>query len=261
MHPRPHVSFITAMRTALFLCAATAPLLAQDLPPARELVERHLEAIGGREVLAGVQSVNARGSFEMPAMGLRGELLAAQSSTGAVLTRIVIGGLGDIVTGYDGEVAWATNPMIGPRLLQGAELAQITDDGSFLSALRQPPAVRTIETVGTAEVDGERCYRVRVRWASGRQSHDCYSAASGLLIGKELTQLSPTGALDVTVVYSEYREFGPLRMPAVTTQRAAGQQQVLRLVEVEFDTVAPETFEPPPEVRVLIQRQRSGGSR
>jgi hypothetical protein len=260
MRLRLNARFVIVTLAPLALCA-TASLGAQELPKARDLVDRHVELIGGREVLTAIGSMRSRGSFEMPAMGLRGNVRAAQSSTGALLTRIEISGLGEITTGYDGEIAWATNPMIGPRLLRGQEFAQIKEDAHFLSALREPPAVRQMETVGINEMGGEPCYRVRVVWASGRQSHDCYSVVSGLLIGKELTQLSPTGALDVTVVYSDYREFGGVRMPVLTTQRAAGQQQVIRVEEVEFDTIAPDAFAPPAEVAALLERQRSGGSR
>jgi hypothetical protein len=243
-----------ALTSTITLLPAAIP--AQTLPAAREIVARHVTAIGGRDAILAKQSVRTTGTFELPAMGIEGNFDAAQMRDGATVMRIELPGLGQIASGYDGRFAWATNPMIGPRLLEGAELAQIRDDASFLASLREAPAVKELETVGIADVGGEQCYRIRIAWASGRRTFDCYSIESGLLIGSEMTQLSPTGALDITVSYADYRDFGGVRMATVARQRAAGQEQVLRFTNVEFDAVPAELFAAPPEVEPLIQRAR-----
>jgi len=237
------------------------PAQAQDpLPAAAELVARHVAAIGGRETLLAKKSVRTRGTFEMPAMGVRGEFDAAQARDGSMVMKMVVPGLGEIASGFDGENAWSTNPMTGPRLLEGAELAQIRDDASFLASLREPPAVKAMETVGVSEAGGEKCYRVRVSWASGRKTHDCYSMASGLLIGTETAQLSPTGALDITTTFADYRDFGGVRMATTATQRAAGQEQVLRFTAVEFDVAPEDLFAPPAPVAAMIARQKGSAA-
>lgn len=234
---------------------------AQDqLPAAADLVARHIAAIGGRETLLAKQSVRTRGTFEMPAMGVRGEFDAVQARDGAMVMRMVVSGIGEIASGFDGEHAWSTNPMTGPRLLEGAELSQIRDDASFLASLREPPAVKAMQTVGVSESSGESCYRVKVSWASGRQTHDCYSVETGLLIGTETAQLSPTGALDITTVFADYQDFGGVRMATTATQRAAGQEQVLRFTSVEFDSAPAELFAPPAPIAAMIERQKGSAA-
>jgi hypothetical protein len=246
------------------LFAATMPggsaRAQDDLPDAADLVARHVAAIGGRETLLSKKSVRTRGAFEMPAMGVRGEFDAAQARDGAMVMKMVVSGIGEIASGFDGEHAWSMNPMTGPRLLEGAELAQIRDDASFLASLREPPAVKAMQTVGVSETFSERCYRVKVSWASGRQTHDCYSVETGLLIGTETAQLSPTGALDITTTFADYRDFGGVRMATTATQRAAGQEQVLRFTTVEFDATPPELFAPPPPIAAMIERQKGNGA-
>jgi hypothetical protein len=230
---------------------------AQDDPPAAaDLVARHVAAIGGRETLLAKKSVRTRGTFEMPAMGVRGDFDAAQARDGSMVMKMVVSGIGEIASGFDGEHAWSTNPMTGPRLLEGTELAQIRDDASFLASLREPPVVKSMQTVGVSEAFGESCYRVKVSWASGRETHDCYSMETGLLIGTENAQLSPTGALDITTTFADYRDFGGVRMATTATQRAAGQEQVLRFTSVEFDSAPAELFAPPPPVAAMIDRQK-----
>lgn len=241
--------------------AAGRSAQAQDgLPAAADLVARHIAAIGGRETLLAKKSVRTRGTFEMPAMGVRGDFDAAQARDGAMVMKMVISGIGEISSGFDGQHAWSMNPMTGPRLLEGAELAQIRDDASFLASLREPPAVKAMQTVGLSESGVESCYRVRISWASGRQTHDCYSVSSGLLLGTETAQLSPTGALDITTTFADYRDFGGVRMATTATQRAAGQEQVLRFTSVEFDSAPVELFAPPPPIAAMIERKKGSAA-
>lgn len=228
----------------------------ETLPEARDLVSRYVTAIGGRDAFMSRPAVNARGVFEMPAVGLRGDFAAAHAKSGEMLMKVTVPGIGEIVNGYDGKVAWATNPMTGPRVLSGEELRQVRDDADFLASLREAPVVSSLETVGMGDMDGERCYRVRVIWASGRTTHDCYSVESGLLVGTEASQPSPMGTLDVTTVLSEYKDFGGVQMATLATIRQAGQDQVLRFVSIDFEPIPKEVFAPPADVAAMIAREK-----
>jgi hypothetical protein len=244
---------------ALAAVAISDPTQAQQpssqLPAATQLVARHIAAIGGREALTARRSVQARGVFEMPAMGVRGEFEAAQSRDGLMVMKLTVPGLGEMQSGYNGTVAWALNPMTGPRLLTGRELSQTRDEANMLSVLREPPAITSIQTVELTTMSGERCYKVRVTWASGRSTFDCYSVDSGLLIGTQTVLESSTGALDISTTMSEYRNFAGVKVATVMTQHAAGQEQVLRITGYELNSVDSAVFALPPAIAELTQQQ------
>lgn len=235
--------------------SAHAQERSSQLPAAAQLVARHIAAIGGREALTARQSVRARGTFEMPAMGVRGEFEAAQSRQGSMVMKVTLPGLGEMQSGYNGTVAWALNPMTGPQLLTGRELSQTRDEANMSSVLREPPAITSTETVEVSSMAGERCYKVRVTWASGRSTFDCYSVDSGLLIGTQSVVESPSGALDISTTMSEYRDFGAVKVATVMTQRAAGQEQVLRITGYDIDSVDATVFALPPAVAELTRQQ------
>jgi hypothetical protein len=244
---------------ALAAVAIARPASAQgssgQLPAAKDLVARHVAAIGGREALMARRSVQARGTFEMPAMGVRGEFQAAQSREGAMVMKVTVPGLGEMQSGYNGNVAWALNPMTGPRLLTGRELSQTRDEANMSAVLREPPSIASIETVEVSTMGGEHCYKVRVTWASGRSTFDCYSVESDLLIGTQSALESSTGALDIATTMSEYRDFGGVKVATVMTQRAAGQEQVLRITGYELDSVDARVFDLPPAIAELTRQQ------
>jgi hypothetical protein len=244
-----------ALAAAAISGSAHAQQRSSQLPAAAQLVARHVAAIGGREALIARRSVQARGTFEMPAMGVRGEFQAAQSREGSMVMKVTVAGVGEMQSGYNGSVAWALNPMTGPRLLTGRELSQTRDEANMSAVLREPPSITSIETVELSIMAGERCYKVRITWASGRSTFDCYSVDSGLLIGTQSVLESSTGALDIATTMSEYRDFAGVKVATVMTQRAAGQEQVLRITAYEANSVDSAVFALPAAVAELTRQQ------
>lgn len=237
---------------ALAVCAlAPAPAAAQQLPPAQQLVQRYLDAVGGREAMLAPRSTRTRGTFAMPAAGLTGELEVLSGKPNRVATRVTIPGLGDIRNGFDGTTAWSVDPMMGARLLTGDELEAAREQADPLAAVRDPSAFTSIETVEQTNMGGQACYKVKLVYRSGRESFDCYAVDGGLLVGSVSTQESPMGSVEVVTVLSDYQQFGSLRMPTRLTQEMGGNQQVITITSVEYDVVDDAAFALPAEIQAL----------
>ena len=238
---------------------AQAPAPAADaLPPAEQLIDRYVEAIGGREAVLGPTSSRATGTFEMPAAGLTGELVVLSGEPNQMVVTTTIPGMGEIRQGYTGEVGWAVDPNMGPRVLSGAELDALRDQATELAQVRDPSLIRSAETIELTEVGGESCYAVKLVWSSGRETTDCYSPETGLLVATTATQESPMGAIEVTSRMEDYREFGGVMMPTRMTQELMGQQMIMTIQDVEYNTVDPEAFELPAEIEPLVNQPPSG---
>ncbi len=229
---------------------------AQELPEAQDLVDRYVERIGGREGIMGRTFIRSTGRFELPAMGVSGELEVYQGQPGMNAVRVNLPGIGEVRSGFDGTVGWALDPLQGPRVMEGRELEQTREEASFVSTLRDPSLVTSMETVEQTEMNGEACWRVRLTWRSGRETFDCYGVESGLLVASTSTQESPMGSIQVTSLLSEYREFGGFSIPTRMTQQMMGQEQVLVIENVEFPPPDPSVFDLPPEIRALAGGER-----
>src|SRR5690606_15247168 len=133
----------------------------------------------------------------------------------------------------------------------GAEGVQARDDGHFESHLRSAELVESMTTIERTTLSGYDCYKVRVIWKSGRETLDCYSVDSGLLVGTLLQHQTAAGPAEATILYEEYREFAGVRIPTRITTIVSGVQQVMNLFNVELNAVHDSIFTPPPEVRAL----------
>lgn len=247
-----------ALTVALGLVPAALP--AQDLPPAAELIDRYVEALGGRDVILAQPGSRATGTFSMPAAGLEASLeVHSATNPDRSITVVEIPGLGTIQEGYTGEYAWSVDPNLGPRLLEGEELAAAREGASTLGQLRDPSMFTERTTVERTEMNGEACYRVKLVWNSGRETFDCYSEETGLLVAQEMVQPTPMGEIPVVTLIGSYEQHGDVLTPMEVTQQMMGQQQIITLDSVEIREIDPERFTPPATIRTLIEQKESGG--
>ena len=145
--------------------------------------------------------------------------------------------------------------MQGPRVLSGRELEAVREESSFGVSSRQGPNVASAETVEKTEMNGEACYKVKLVWKSGRETFDCYSVSSGLLIASIVKQETPMGAVEVTNLISDYKDFGGQKVATRVAQQAMGQEQVMRFTAVEYDLATDSTFAMPPSIKALTEKK------
>lgn len=254
------MSATTTRRAALAAAAISflpslALAQATPLPAARDLVAKHVVAIGGREAVLRYPFFRAKGTFGMPAAGMTGEMEVAGAKPNLVLMKITIPGMGDMLQGFDGTNAWSLDPMQGPRLIEGEELAQMADEAEFASVLRESASIASLETTEIVTLGGQQCYKVKIVRKSGRETFDCYAVDSGLLIGGFAKQATPMGEIEAVTEYSDYREFNGVKQPMKVTLTMMGQQQVMEFTSYEYGPLDAAVFTPPTPVATLISQK------
>lgn len=243
-----------AVATGALLLAAPAGVLAQDapaLPAADDLIERYVNLIGGVEAHTSETSRTV-GTISLPAMGLEGSFEIFQAPPDQMTMHMNLPGMGETRTGFDGEVGWTTNPLTGPSLMEGEELQQTREQTLSAAAVRDRSVVPGRETIEQTEYEGEACWEVQLTWVSGRESTDCYSVESGLLIASVTSQATAMGQVEATTIYQDYRDFDGRLLPGRMLQRTMGMEQVMTIESVEYGTVEADVFELPAAIRTLM---------
>jgi hypothetical protein len=226
-----------------------------NLPSAEEILAKYREAIGGEAAIRRHTSRRITGKFELPANGMGGPIEVLAAAPNKTRMRIELAGLGIVERGFDGEIGWAIDPAIGPRVLQGRELDEIAHSADYYYDLRSPDSGLTMTVVERAPFEGRDCYAVRVVRPSGFEVLEYYDAQTGLAAGYQMSSTSPMGTVpSVVTVVGDYRKFGPLLIPTSMQQRAMGMDTTLRIEAVEYDTVPADSFTPPAEIKALGER-------
>jgi len=227
-----------------------------ELPDARSLVDSYISAAGGLDALQQSMESTTKGRFAMPAAGIEGEMTLYSRMPTERVVNIELPGLGSIQSGYKDRQAWSVDPFMGPRLITGPELELQIESNEPGALYRSEEFVESMQTVGTAEYNGESCYKVEVVWKSGRESSDCYSVDSGLLLASETTVESPMGVMETTTVFDDYKTFESngieVLLPGTTNITTMGQQQQLIVDSVEIGAPADENFVMPSPIVTLM---------
>jgi hypothetical protein len=225
----------------------------QPLPAARELVTRHVAAIGGEAAFRAVKSIRVRGTFEMAAQNISGALEILSARPDKLLTRVEISAVGHVETGFDGKVGWTIDPLSGPALATGRQLSELGNDAWFDSVFHAPDRVREMKTVSRETFSQRPAFKVHVAFVGGTEQFEYYDAETGLQIGLEGSRETPMGVLPTSTVLRDYKKFGSLLQPTTLVQRAMGIEQTFHITSCEYDVVPANAFELPAQVKALIK--------
>jgi hypothetical protein len=252
------------LRVATMAALLSAPLYAQapaktqtttsELPDAREIINRHVKAVGGREAILARKSVHAVGTLSVPAQGLSGPIELFQAAEpNRMHMKSSVSGIGDIAEGFDGSHGWLMSPMTGPMLKVGKELTQAKFDADFYSDLRDPKTYLEVKTVEKTTFDGRPCYKVSLKRIDGVADFDFYDVATGLRAGSINTRDTQMGVITMTSIEGDYKKSGKLMQAMSLRQQVMGIEQRITLSMVEYDNVAASAFEPPAPIKALIR--------
>ena len=245
--------------TALAIVMGLAGLaLAQEqeeaLPPAREILDRFVEAIGGEDVVRKPKSFEMTGEFSMPASGISGSLGIYSMAPNMQLVSLEIPGIGKVREGFDGEVAWSVDPVMGPRIKDGSELAQTKFQADFYAVLHADSRFKSMETLAKTPFGDSTCFKLRLVTTDDEEIIEYFDVDTGLLRGMERTIESPMGPIQTTQTTGEYREFAGQKMATRVVVSVGPTEQVLKIDEIKVDTVERSIFEPPAEIRALVEQ-------
>jgi hypothetical protein len=224
------------------------------LPSGREVIDRFVKAIGGREAVLSHKSMHVVGKYEVPASGLAGDMeIFTATNPNRAVQRVTIPGVGEVVQGFDGERGWSINPMTGPMLQQGKELEQAKLDADFYNELRESKNYKSITTVEKTTFEGKPCYKVSLVRNDGTEDFDYYEVETGLRVGSVQTRETPMGTITSTNVEGGYRKFGNLLQPTSLVAKVMGVEQKITVSSIEYDTVPPTAFDLPAPIKALIK--------
>src|SRR5688500_515970 len=99
---------------------AAATEAPEKLPSPREIMDRYVEAAGGKEAFLKKKSVMIKGRTEVAGKDLGGSMMLATARPNKLLLSVDLGGI-KMRSGFDGKVGWQLNPLTGHSLMEEGE--------------------------------------------------------------------------------------------------------------------------------------------
>lgn len=232
-------------------------LLAADLPQPEALLDRFIEVTGGKAAYEARKTEVVNGTVEFAAMGLKGAMVTYYQEPDKYYMAMDLTGVGKIESGLSGGVAWENSVLQGPRIKTGEEKAQAVREAAMNGAYRWRDFFAKAETTGEETVEGEPCYKVVMTPAQGSPVTMYFEKASGLMRKTSVVAASQLGDIAADSISTEYRRFDGILEPAKVTEKLAGQEFTVTIDTVKANqTIPPDRFRLPDEVKALLDRQK-----
>jgi hypothetical protein len=213
------------------------------LPPAWQVIDRYLDAAGGRPALLKLASREVWARYEIPARSLSGELRVLSARPNRLLIKTEYPELGVAVTGFDGSVGWTADPGSKPRLAKGGALADLHTDAVF--DRYDEENLISAQTIDVSEFDGRPCVKLKIVRVPGRESYEYFDARTGLFAGSVMLRDTEKGPVTMRTIVSRYETTDGVKLPRQIRITVGGVQQIVTVMRVRHNQVDPAVFAPP----------------
>lgn len=211
LRQRRHRGIVAPLLPVIFIlvCAATA-----GAQSAAELVAKNLAARGGAERLKAVDALKITG--RMTSMGLDLPLTIWRKRPNLVRQEMRLQDRA-IVQAFDGERAWAVNPLAGseaPQEIRGEPAQMMREQSDFDGPLVDyEQKGSTIEVEGPDTVEGTKAVVLKITLKSGRVQRIWLDADTGLEVKSASEVQQGPRTVTVETLLSDYRPEDGLVMP------------------------------------------------
>jgi zinc protease len=236
----------------LLLLTATGPAAAQEtpatsLPSAEQVVQKCLQALGGREVVAALHSSVTSGIFEGQGALLPAELafeapakwyFLLKGANGPAFMQVSNGSAGWIVTPEGVQDMPVEQRLMTNRLV---DLQGPMKFGEYYVKL---------QVKGIEKTSGHDAYVVEATPKEGRPDHYYFDTESGLILRIDFVAETERGAFPIQMHYEDYREVAGTKIPYKLRQTGLGEWIItIREAKINED-VDDASFEKPPPPQI-----------
>jgi photosynthetic reaction center cytochrome c subunit len=220
------------------------------LPPADQLLDKYLSAIGGA---AALQKVTSR--VEIGKIDANGHQLPIEVYAKAPDKRISSMHLpnGDSITAFDGKQGWLSNAG-HPHMMSAAENDAARIDSDFYFASHVKTLFQKFTVVPGEKIDGHDTYLVFGRNEGQPPLRLYFDQQSGLLLRLVRYAETALGRMPTQIDYADYRDADGVKIPYRWTLARPGNRFTIQIDDVKQNVpvddakfAAPPQPPPPPD--------------
>jgi hypothetical protein len=222
---------------ALVLCAcaslAQEPAKSKSTLSAEQIIDRSIEATGGRALMDKLKSTHARGVMEFTEQDAHGSMELFAKAPDKQLLIMNLESVGEIRQAFDGAIAWGQDASGRVVEIGGAPLGDLQRSAVFNAALKWREQFPKAELTGQETVGGRKAWVIRLTPVSGQPITRYFDTETFLLLREAGNRDTPQGPMDVRADFSDYRDVGGIKAPFLIRQTLPMGEIVLRISEMQ----------------------------
>ncbi len=209
-------------------------------PKAMQVLEKMIEAMGGRKALQAVEDMTATGTLEIVMQGMTGSATLYTKEPQKFRMDIEIMGM-LITQAYDGEIAWSTNPQTGAvEELTGEQLVLVKRQALGDSVYLEPEKHGIVYTLqGREKIEDAEYDVLRMVYPDGFEATLFIDARTHLVYKTRSRQpnMMTGGESEMESYTTDYRRVEGMMAAFNITQYMDGEEfMIITLDDVKFNT-------------------------
>ena len=232
------------MKKAIFLTVLAIGLLILHQSwifsqSAEDIVEKMIDAQGGRSALEKIEDTIMTGYMEMIQMGLGGSLKTYQKEPNKLRMDATVQGA--VVThSFDGETAWMTNPLTGLTeempLVMAEDFIRSAQGNDVLLDPKKFGITYTLK--GKELVEGKEYFVLSQIFSDGFKASFLIDAETFLMYKTKVTSKNDLGEeAEVETIFSDYKNIEGILIPhKIVTYQDGSEFMKMEITEVKFNT-------------------------
>jgi uncharacterized caspase-like protein len=204
------------------------------IPTTEEILERYVQASGGKTALEKLTTQVMKGSFVQIGGGQPNLSLTFESYSKAPNKTLFVNS-GGYQQGFNGAIGWIKNN--GKlRRLAGEQLANMKRGSDFYANTHLSEFYAKISFIRRDKVNGREVYIVEATPPDGKPETLYFDSETALLLRRDVYSEAEKGKLASTETYMEdYREVDGIRLPFTTRQVGSGYTVTYKVFEVKHN--------------------------
>ncbi len=204
----------TLLTALLLMVALVNPAAAAEKPATVDaILNKYVEAMGGKEAIEKINSRTCKGKVEIPAMSVASDWNFQGKAPNKQITSWRLSDSGAVADGFDGTTAWAKGPLDGLRVKQGEELAKVKRDAQFHRELKMKTLYPDLAYKGSEMLDGEAVQVLESKPSPTSKERFSFSSKTGLLVRQESDFTGQQGKVHVNARMFDFRIVDGVRYP------------------------------------------------
>lgn len=215
------------------------------LPTAQEILDKYVEALGGKEAILKIKTRISKADVEISPMGIKGTLEIYMLAPDKAYSKLSLQGIGDIIEGCDGTIAWTIDPLMGNRKKEGDELLQAKSQAMMYRAVEIKNIYSKFEVKGPDKIDSNEVYVVKATLGTSTVTF-YFDIKTGLLLAQDAIMATPQGKTTVKTIISDWRNLDGVKTPFQIKEIYPQFQVLLKFTSIETNKeIDPKLFEAP----------------
>jgi outer membrane lipoprotein-sorting protein len=214
---------------------------AETLPTVDQIIDKYVEALGGKAAIEKQTSRVTKGTFDIPAFGASGTWEGYAKSPNKTISIIDVPGFGVIRQAYDGTIAWEDNPQTGMNEKSGTALTRVKLDSDFYRDVKLKELYSKMTVKGKQKVGDKDAYVIEATPTGASAETWYFDAETGLLLRADAEREGPNGVGTVQLYLEDYRGVDGVKIPHTLRQTTPDFAISIKISEIKHNVDVEDT--------------------